>query len=89
MKICECGSPVLDDESGHTEPERDRHAPRVVSELPYVQGDPPDPRERAVAEAAADILTIPDHVTPESPRTPEQDEEFRAALLSDADRDLL
>jgi hypothetical protein len=56
MKICACGDVLKDDETGHEDPSRDTHRPEVVDVALYEQGPPPDPKERAVAEAAAELV---------------------------------
>lgn len=56
MKICACGDVVKDDETGHEYEGRDTHRVEVVDVAMYEQAPPPDPRERAVAEAAAELV---------------------------------
>jgi hypothetical protein len=56
MKICACGDVIKDDETGHEDPSRDTHRPEVVDVALYEQAPPPDPKERAVAEAAAELV---------------------------------
>jgi hypothetical protein len=56
MLICTCGDVIKDDESGHEDPSRDTHRPEVVDVALYGTAEPPDPKERAVAEEAARLV---------------------------------